>query len=217
MHCTTAISPRGVSAFVFTALCLVAAPASAQDDSQLWTSTNLALGVAPNVTALAETSYRFREGDDQFLTRATVEWQAIDGFSLSGGIAFTQTAKTSEYRPFQQVSFTTGPLALRTRLEERFFDGATRAQLRLRQRVQVGTALRAGTRAALSGEYFHILRSQNPGSTNRTEQWRINATVIQRVSPHVDMTGGYLYIRTPVPLGADRNSHVGQLTLTFRP
>lgn len=202
---------------LFGATCLISAPALAEDDAQLWSTAAVAGQLSDRVSAQGELSYRIREGDDQVLTRATVEWKLSRAVTLGGGMAFTQSGSTSEYRPFQQVTLTTGPFAFRTRLEERLFDGADRAQLRLRQQAQYSLPIAEGTKAALSGELLYIARSQTTGGKTRMDQYRLKGAVTQRLSPRLEVTGGYLYISSPVLNAPDRTSHVGQLTLTFRP
>lgn len=145
-------------------LWLCATPARAADDEQVWAGVSTAMPVAHDVSLQGEMSYRFREGDDLFLTRGTLDWKMADGVTLGGGMAFAQVASTSEYRPFQQITLSTGPLSFRTRLEERIFDSADRAQLRLRQKVQLTLPVAKATKAALSGEWLYIARSQVPGS-----------------------------------------------------
>ena len=141
----------------------LASPARAeQQDTQLWLYFNTVVPVAKTTNATFELSPRFREGGDQLLTRGTVEFKLAPGVSLGGGAAYGENHGASdEFRPHQQLTLTAGPLVFRTRVEERFFTGADRMQLRLRQRIQLVEPVARDTRLSLAGELFYIARSEN--------------------------------------------------------
>lgn len=205
-----------------TAICAAAAllapsPVRA-DDAQLWITAGSQFTLVPGATAMAEISQRFREDSpDQLLLRANLDLAVARGVAPGGGLTHVRTGRQDEWRPHQQLTLTQGPIALRTRLEERLFEGAGRAQLRLRQRVQYARSLSPAARTSLSGELFYIARSQHSGGSARTEQWRVNAVLTRRIAQRLDLAAGYLLIRTPVRLAPDRTSHVAQLSLVVRP
>ena len=116
---------------------IAASPAYATDeDTQLWVVLNATVPLTEQLTGNFEISPRAREGADQLLTRASVDVKLAEGLTVGGGLAFVEFAGGNELRPHQQIAYTTGPLSLRTRLEERFFQGSERAQLRLRQQAR---------------------------------------------------------------------------------
>jgi len=207
-----------------TAICLALAAAVAafpacaeQQDTQLWLYFNTVVPVATNANATFELSPRFREGGDQFLTRGTVDFKVAPGLSLGGGTAYGENhGGADEFRTHQQLTLTAGPLAFRTRVEERFFTGADRMQLRLRQRIQLTEPVARDTRLSLAGEVFYIARPENRTSDARVESWRGSASLQHRFSKHVEGTLGYLLLYAPRAGKPDKLSHVPQLTLTAR-
>jgi hypothetical protein len=206
---------------VFPALvlpALAASPAMAADeDTQVWLYANAVVPLAEQTSATFELSPRFREGDDQLLARATAELRLSGRVSVGAGAAYVDTAGNHEIRPHQQVTLAAGRLAFRTRVEQRFFEGAERMQLRLRQRVQLSLPVGPATRLTGSGEVLYIARTENRTSAARVDSWRGVAAVNHRLSPHLDGTVGYLLIYSPRSGAEDRISHVPQLTLTWRP
>lgn len=211
---------KGTTAFsIALAGALAAMPAQATDeDRQAWLSTNATGAVLPGVTGLLEASYRLRSDDpEQLLTRASLETPVADGVLVSGGVAYVEFRGGSELRPHQQVTLAMGPVTFRTRIEQQFFDGAERMQLRLRQRVQITQPLGRATRDSLSGELLYIARSQTGGSAARRDQWRAAAAVQRRLSRNIEASAGYLAIYALRDGRPDRLSHVAQLSLTFRP
>lgn len=195
----------------------LAAPAQAADeDSQLWLTGNVVVPADEAFTGTLEISQRFRESSDQVLVRAGVDYRLSQTVSLNGGAVVTNAGGVTEFRPQQQVTLSFGPLALRSRAEQRFFEGADRMEVRLRQRAQFGVPVADGLRAAVSGELFYIARSRDAGGESGIEQWRLNTTLTQRLSERLDATLGYLFIATPRPAAPDGNSHVAQIALTWR-
>jgi hypothetical protein len=200
------------------AAALHAAPAQASDaDTQLWLYFNTVVPVSKAATATLEMSPRFREGGDQFLTRGTLDFKLTPAISLGGGAAYVANhGAPDEFRPHQQLTITAGPLALRTRMEERFFQGADRMQLRLRQRVQLSEPVATDTKLTVSGELLYIARTENRTTDPRVDSWRFNAAVQHRFATHIDGTLGYLLIYSPRAGKPDKLSHVPQVTLTAR-
>lgn len=194
-----------------------ATPALAADeDTQLWLSLNTVVPVSEATSATVELSSRFRQGPDQLLTRATVETKLSYTVSVGLGTAYVVYSGGHEVRPSEQVTITAGKLAFRTRLEERLFAGAERAQLRLRQRVQAAFPLAQGTRLVGSGELLYIGRPESSAAKTRVDSWRAAIALQKRLTRRFDASVGYLLIYSPRTLAPDRISHVPQLTLTLR-
>jgi hypothetical protein len=199
-------------------LAAIATPALAADeDTQLWVTAATAVPLAEDVSGNFEVSYRFREGGDQMLTRGAVDFRLSKAVTVAGGAAWVDFAGGHEFRPHQQLTFTTGPLAFRTRVEERFIAGADRMQLRLRQRVQLTQPLSSEARLSGTAELLYIARTENPAAKARVDSWRFGVAASHRLSPHFEAQLGYLLIYAPRSGAPDRVSHVPQLTLTFRP
>lgn len=197
------------------------APASAgEEDTQLWLGLSVAGELARDLAGGLEISERARGGDvggDQLLTRLALDYRLSPSVALGGGFAYVDLAGGHEMRPHQQLTITAGNFALRTRLEERFFGGADRMQMRLRQRVQASFPIADG--AVLSGavELLAIVRPVDPADDARIEQWRANLTLRKQLFDRMDANLGYLLILSPREGRLDRISHVPQIGLTWRP
>lgn len=198
-------------------LLLIPAPARAtQDDIQLWLFLNGAVPLADDVTATFELSPRLREGPDQVLLRGNADWRVLPGVEIGGGASWVDFSGGREFRPHQQVQLTHGPLQFRTRVDERFMAGADRAQIRLRQRIQLTLPLTGRVRGAASGEVLYIARAESRTGAARVDSWRANLVATHRLSPHAELGLGYLAIYSPQAGARDRLSHVPQLRLTVR-
>jgi len=103
----------------------------------------------------------------------------------------------------------------RTRLEERFFDGADRAQLRLRERLRALVPLDPKDSLDFTGELFAIVQSQTRGSPSRIDQWRLFAGVRRKLSSRLEVGGGYMLTIAPVAGGPDKLSHIPQVALAL--
>jgi hypothetical protein len=193
------------------------APACASDeDTQLWLYFNAVVPLGRKATGTFEITPKFREAGDQLQLRGTVDFKVSPALSLGGGAAYVNNDGPDEFRPHQQLTLTAGPLAFRTRVEERFFNGADRMQLRLRQRVQLTEPVAKDTKLIGSAELLYIARTESRATDPRIDNWRFSAGVQHRFAKHVEGTLGYLLIYSPRAGKPDRLSHVPQLTLTAR-
>jgi len=206
-----------------TGICLVwvamiAAPARAADeDTQLWVTQSASVPLAEGIDGTLDVSERYRETGVQLLTRASADFRLSEVAVVGGGAAHVITeGGAEEFRPHQQLTLTFGPLALRSRVEERFFDGADRMELRLRQRATLTQPLSKSLKAALAGELLYLARTRNAGDGDRIDQWRANATLTQRLSPGLEGTVGYLMIFQPLDGGPDKLSHVAQVSISYK-
>ncbi|MFC3100912.1 DUF2490 domain-containing protein [Altererythrobacter lauratis] len=200
----------------FLALLAPVPALATQDDGQLWLYL---VGVVPledGVVSTLEFSPRRRENADQVLVRGSVDFRVAPGLDVGGGTAWVENAGGHEFRLHQQLQWATGPLQLRSRVEQRFFAGADRAQLRLRQRVQVTVPVAERLRGILNGELLYIAVPENRAQSARVDSWRLNAMASYRLSPRAELAAGYLAIYVPRPGPGDRLSHVPQIRLTLR-
>jgi len=217
-HTTSFPTSRSALRILFPAFLLWAIPAHAADeDTQLWFYLNGVVPLAGDATATFELSPRAREGGDLLLTRASVDLPAAEWVTVGAGAAYIEFAGGKELRAHQQATLQAGPLSFRTRIEQRFFEGEPRAQLRLRQRV--ATSIPVAERTTLTGtaEVLYIARTENPEDEARVDSWRALAGVQQRLSPNLTVSLNYLAILSPHENGPDQLSHVPQVVLVFRP
>jgi len=210
-------TPFRTLATAFLAM-LVATPAAAtEEDTQLWVYLNAAVPLGEGVTGTFELSPRFREGPEQMQTRAAVDFDLNDDLTLGGAVVWTEFAGGSEWRAQQQLGYSRGPLSLRTRLEERFFEGADRAQIRFRQQAKLAFPLDDATQLSGGVEFLYILRDQMVGGDDRIDNWRFEVAARRRLSAHFDATLAYRAILAPRPGQEDKLSHVPVITLAWKP
>jgi len=197
---------------------------AADEEIQLWLTGTAVVPLAEDVSGTFELSRRIRENDDQILLRGNADVKLSETVSLGGGGAYVnsidgllETGEDKEFRLQQQLTLHFGALSFRTRVEERFFEDAERMQLRIRQRVQASAEVATDLHGAISGEVFYVARSEDVGGDAQVAQWRLNATLVHKLSPHLEATAGYLLMYTPRTGQPDKIAHVPQLTLTFRP
>ncbi|MCB2065747.1 MAG: DUF2490 domain-containing protein [Erythrobacter sp.] len=195
-----------------------AAPAlAAEEDTQLWLTGTARLPLADDVDGTVDVIQRWRQGDEQLVARASLDLAVSDVVDLGGGLTMSDGSGRQEWRPHQQVNLAQGWLSWRTRLEERFFEGADRPQLRLRNRAQVTVPVARSTLLIANGELLYVLQYETAGRGDRLDSWRANLAVQQRVAPHLDLLVGYLAIDSLRPAAPDRLSHAAQLGFVWHP
>lgn len=186
---------------------------------QLWHFFNLTGDLDKDTRLTIDATQRWREearGDEQQTIRVTVEQTIAKGLRIGGGGAVFEAGGATEIRPHQQVSLTRGRIEWRTRLEERFFDGADRMELRLRQRIQYNQPLGQVWRASLGGEWLGLLQGRNDGQGASTEQWRAQAGIATRINNRLEVGANYWLIVAPRGSLPARTTHVPQTVLTYR-
>ncbi len=192
---------------------------ASEEDTQFWLVGFVRGNLSDEILLTIDTSYRWRDpvfGADQQTIRVTVEQFITDDVRLGGGLSFFQTGTRSEIRPHQQFRYARGGLDLRTRFEQRFFDGAEQVELRFRQRVQYTQPVAKGVKALGSAEWFGIIQPRREAGTTGTEQVRGVIGVAFRLNPDLDISPSYMLQFTPRADRPDAISHVPQVTLNYR-
>jgi hypothetical protein len=197
-------------------------PSSAQatdEDTQFWLVGFVRGKLDDDVYLTIDSSQRWRDpvfGADQQTLRVTVEKGLDDDLRIGGGVSFFQTGSIGEFRPHQQFRYARAGLDLRTRFEQRWFEGADRVELRVRQRVQYTQPITEQIEVIGSAEWFGILQSRRDTGRRGTEQVRAIAAVSYEVSDSLSIAPGYMLQLTPRAGRPDAISHVPQLTLNWR-
>jgi hypothetical protein len=192
---------------------------AADEDVQLWQFVFLTADLDKDTRLTVDATQRWREdarGDEQQTIRFTIEQTVAQGVRIGGGGAVFDAGGTTEIRPHQQIVLTEGRFEFRTRFEQRFFDGADRVELRLRQRVQYNQPLGDGWRASVGGEWLGLLQGRNDGEGASTEQWRAQAGVAYRINERLEVGANYWLLAFPRGDRSARFTHVPQTTLTYR-
>lgn len=188
------------------------------EDTQFWLVSFVRGTIGDDVYLTIDGSYRWRDpefGADQQTFRVSVEKGLDEEVRIGGGMSFFQTGGISEYRPHQQFRYASGGLDLRTRFEQRFFDGADQVELRIRQRVQYTRPIAPRVEMFGSAEWFGIVQSRRDDGRRGTEQVRGLVGVAYQVNSKLDIAQSYLLQITPRPGRPDAISHVPQLTLNW--
>ena len=188
------------------------------EDTQFWLVGFARGQISDDVYLTVDSSYRWRDpefGADQRTFRVSIEKALDDEVRIGGGMSLFQTGGISEYRPHQQFRYAREGLDLRTRFEQRWFDGADRVELRIRQRVQYTHAIAPRLDAFGSAEWFGIVQSRKDSGRRGTEQVRNIVGVAYTVSDRLDIAPSYMLQITPRPGRPDAISHIPQLTMNW--
>ncbi|MBO9602681.1 MAG: DUF2490 domain-containing protein [Novosphingobium sp.] len=189
-----------------------------ETDTQLWLGASAEAPLGGGLTLSADASQRFRApsaGGDIQLYRIGGQVQTTDWLSLGGGVAYLDSDAADETRLFQSVSLKWGNLLARTQLEERYFDGSPRPQLRGRQRLQLTVPLDADDRLLSYVELNYILRNQNPAVGAAVDHWRLKLDWRHRLAAHMELSAAYMAMYAPRPGTQDRLSHVPSLSVFY--
>ncbi|GIX20623.1 DUF2490 domain-containing protein [Erythrobacter cryptus] len=193
---------------------------AADEDSQFWLNTVATGKIGDGTTLTLDASQRWRSarevGADQQTIRIAIDEQVGENTRIGGGVMLVEAAGLTELRTHQQASFTLGRIEARTRLEQRFFDGADRMELRLRQRVQYGQPLAKDWRATAGVEWLGLLQGRRSGQGASTEQWRMQASLIHRLSKNLDVGAIYWLVIFPRGARPAKTSHIPQAAITYR-
>ncbi len=191
-----------------------------EEDTQFWLNAIATGAIGEGTTLTMDATQRWRRdgevGNDQQTIRVMVDRQVADNTRIGGGIMLFDTAGLTEIRTHQQASVTLGRIEARTRLEQRFFDGADRMELRLRQRVTYNQPIAEDWRASAGVEWLGIVRSRRRDEGTSTEQWRFQAALVHRVSERLDVGAIYWLVSFPRGNRPERISHIPQAAITYR-
>jgi hypothetical protein len=209
-------------AMLLAATCAAWQPSKAQanpEDTQLWLVGFVRGNLSDELYLTIDTSYRWRDpvfGADQQTIRVTIERSVTDDVRLGGGVSYFQTGTIGEFRPHQQFRYARGGLDLRTRFEQRWFDGADQVELRVRQRVQYSHEIAPRVKALASTEWFGIIQPRRKNRTGGTEQVRAIIGFAYEINDALDIQPSYMLQITPRENRPDAISHVPQITLNYR-
>lgn len=192
---------------------------AADEDTQLWIYAVAVTDLDDDTRLTFDASARWREerrGDEQQTFRFNLEQEVSDSVRIGGGLAAFDAGGFTEIRPHQELTFTTGRVALRTRIEERFFDGADRVEFRFRQRVRYTLPLSEKLDARFDGEYFNLVQTQfrRPGIAR--DQVRGRVELGWKAAKNLRLSLAYLAIYTPTQNAPDPLNHVPQTWVEYR-
>lgn len=192
--------------------------ASAADEIfEFWANPSVEAGVGRG-TAELETAHRIRDGrDDTHYLRLWYGRPVASGLTLAGGVEQRWTGRVQEQRLLQQLSYRTGILRSRTRIEQRFVEGDDLMGVRLRQRLGVSVPLDRSERLALvaNAEGFFTLRSTTRAGQTGLTGMRTLIGAEYEISDRVEVGLGYLRAQEIRRGAIDRVGHAPLLSLAF--
>ncbi|GGD67821.1 hypothetical protein GCM10010990_16660 [Croceicoccus mobilis] len=161
---------------------------------------------------------RFREassGKDQTLLRASTQRVLTRNVSTGLLLSYNRTSGSYEARPWQQFAVRWHGVVLRTQMEERLIEGADRAELRIRPRIQYGTRV-ARLYVVSSAEWTYRIQSHQRGDDSDPAYWRVSTSVSKPLWNGFEGAAGYMVMYRPRHGEPDRISHIPQITISRR-
>jgi hypothetical protein len=193
---------------------------AADEDTQFWLNAIATGKIGENTTLTLDATQRWRGEDevgaDQQTIRVALDQQVAKNTRLGGGIMLFDTAGLTEIRTHQQATFVLGRIEARTRLEERFFDGADRMELRLRQRFTYNQPIAEGWRGTAGVEWLGIVQSRDADAGTSTEQWRLQASLVHKMAKNLEVGAIYWMVIFPRGDRPARTSHIPQAAIIWR-
>lgn len=190
-----------------------------EEDTQFWVYAVAKTDLGEDTGLTVDFTQRWREqrrGDEQQTARFTVLHEIADGVRLGGGTGVFETeGGRTEIRPHQEIDLSFGRFSARTRIEQRFFEGADRMELRVRQLVRYTQPFGGGVKLAVDGEYLGLAQRRERNGNRARDQWRARAILSARVSDRLTLGGGYMAVYTPQSGGPDRINHVPEAYVTL--
>jgi hypothetical protein len=193
--------------------------AAADEDTQFWLNAIVTGEIAEDTAITIDATQRFREtrDGDQHTLRVMIDREVADELDLGAGIGVFETeGGLTEIRIAQQATYTPGRFALRTRLEERFFDGADRVELRFRQRVHYNHPIAENWRGTVGVEWLALVQPRDADRGPQTDQWRFQAILSHKLSDSIDVGAIYWLVVSPRGMSEDRINHIPQAVVTWR-
>lgn len=206
---------RALAAPVAFSTTLLAAPtAFANDDEagEFWLNPSATRSLDDRTSIEMETAQRFRSNprDDTYFIRGWVNRDDADGRTWSVGVEQRWNGPDEEeQRLLQQVSYSVGPVDMRTRFEQRWVSTDPDVGVRIRQRVGGSIPMSDGDDAwSLTGdaEVFVTLEPTEPDGQRGVTRLR-TFVGFERSFDRYDLSLGYLREQDVREDGADRIGH----------
>lgn len=192
---------------------------ASEEDTQFYLNAIATGAIGDGTTMTVDATQRWRQdarGGNQSTLRVTIERKVDKAARVGGGIGVFETASgLTEIRVHQQATIKLGRIESRTRMEERFFDGADQVELRLRQRFTYIQPLAKNWRATAGVEWLGLVQSRVAGRGFSTDQWRGQAAIIHRVNPQFEVGAIYWLVDSPRGDRTDRINHIPQAVVTY--
>jgi hypothetical protein len=213
------------------AVAVIATPASAADDSQLWAGGSVTAKLSDHWRLSQEITVRFsdnRNGLYEVESNTLLGYRVDKGVTVWGG--YTHDPQYSagdftvmEHRAREQVTVDTlaevggGKLSGRMRMEQRWRDGLDGTGWRVRPYLKYALPLHKGGRTAVvvSVEPFFNLNTTAFQRKSGLDRVRTFVGFSIPLAKSLSAEAGYLNQHTLVPNGPDTDDHVASIALSF--
>lgn len=223
------LSLRAVAAAAALTLVGAGSARAADEDLQAWWVVQANGALSDRVVMAMDTQARMNEDASrlgQLLIRPSIGWKLDATRTASLGYAYVRTsslgrAATHEHRVWQQLTFRVlgdgkGPtLTGRTRLEQRWVEGADGTGWRLRQQIRFTAPLSGRVRAVATTEPFIGLNQTEWGQRDGVQLWRSFVGVSAPLSKSVTIEPGYLH-QHAFRRGEDAVTHAASVSLNLQ-
>lgn len=210
---------------------LLGSPATAADDSQVWTTGSVTAKLSPNWRLSEEVTFRFSDKRDGLYE---IESNTLIGYAVGKGVTlwagYTHDPQYAsgdftimEHRAREQVTFDNfarvgdGKLNGRLRLEQRWREGLDGTGWRVRPYVKYTLPFEKGGKTAfvVSTEPFFNLNRTLFQRTKGLDRVRTMVGVSTPLAKKLTLEAGYLNQHTFVRNGPDNDDHVASFTLSL--
>ncbi len=217
---------------VLIALACAAAPALAgatEDDAQIWTALNASADLDTHVVLTIEGQVRLTDDASrlgQYVIRPSIGWKLNGTTTATLGYAHVHTdpigpTESDEHRAWQQLSYRvigdgkSVTVTGRSRLEQRWVEGASDMGWRYRQQLRLTAPLAGKVRAVAWTEAFISLDDTSWGQRSGLDRWRNSIGIAAPLNSAISVEPGYINQWVPRP-GQDRIHHIANLSLSAK-
>lgn len=200
---------------------------AADEDRQVWSSVNASTNLGSRGVLSLEGQVRLTDDASrfgQFVLRPSIGFKLNPNTTLSLGYAYGHSdpigpGQINEHRIWQQMSYplisTTEGVTVtgRSRLEQRWIEGASDMGWRYRQQLRLTAPLSNGVRAVAWSELFLSLDDTRWGQNSGLDRWRNALGISVPIHRAITIEPSYIHQRISRP-GQDRVNRIGNLTMT---
>lgn len=200
-------------------LLFAGAPAiAAIDEAQAWFNQQATIELGESTDLLFEAEQKLRgdsHGGNEYEARINLDQEVAGGLKLGGGATVQRSGGRNEFRTHQQITYTRGILASRTRMEQRFQQGKDDMVWRLRQRLQLTRPVAQDWDAQAYVEGSFTLNAGNPGDDTGLTSLRTLLGARHRVTDSLRATFAYIRHQDMRDGAPDRVGHVAFIGLAW--
>lgn len=202
---------------------------AAVEDAQAWTAINASVQVSERIVLSLDSQLRFSEGASrlgQYVVRPDIGYKLDKTTTASIGYSYFHNypvgpAVSDEHRIWQQLAFRIAgdgkgvTLTGRSRLEQRWVEGADGMSWRMRQQLRLTAPLVGKVRGVVWSEAFIALNDTSWGQNSGLDRWRNSAGLSVPLNKSITIDPGYINQWVVRP-GQDRVQHIGNVTIAAK-